>query len=102
MLAAGSFLRRDFVAAAGIASVGFFLLGYGAIRLNPPGSSTAIIWPSDAFALCLMLRYARGWRERGLMLAGIFVGDLFCNGLSGSGMAMTLGYALINTLELAF
>ena len=93
--------RREFVTAALIASVGFFLLGYGAIRLTPPGSSTAIIWPADAFALCLMLRYTRGWRERGVMLTGIFIGDLFSNGLSGSGTVMTLGYSLVNTLELA-
>jgi hypothetical protein len=29
-------------------SGGFFVLGYGAIRLTPQGSSTAIIWPADA------------------------------------------------------
>ena len=98
---AGSLFRRDFIAPALIASAGFFLLGYGAIRLTPPESSTAILWPADAFALCIMLRYARGWRERGVMLAGVFVGDLFSNGLGGSGVGMTLGYALVNTLELA-
>ena len=97
----GSFFRKEFIAAALLAAVGFFALGYGAIRLTPEGSSTAIIWPADAFALCLMLRYARGWRERAVMLAGIFAGDLFSNGLGGSGPVLTLGYSLVNTLELA-
>jgi signal transduction histidine kinase len=96
-----SYFRREFVLAALVASAGFFLLGYGAIRLTPPESSTAIIWPADTFALCLMLRYARGWRERGVMLTGIFIGDLFSNGLGGSGVVLPLGYSLVNTLELA-
>ena len=97
----GSFFRKEFIAAALLAAVGFFALGYGAIRLTPEGSSTAIIWPADAFALCLMLRYARGWRERAVMLAGVFAGDLLSNGLGGSNPVLTLGYTLVNTLELA-
>ncbi len=100
MPAAESFFRKDLLVPALLASLGFFILGYGAIRLTPPGSSTAIIWPADAFALCLMLRYARLWRERALVLAGIFIADLFSNGLGGSGPALTLGYSLVNTLEL--
>jgi signal transduction histidine kinase len=95
------FFRKEFIAATLLAAIGFLVLGYGAIRLTPEGSSTAIIWPADAFALCLMLRYARGWRERAVMLAGIFAGDLFSNGLGGSGPVLTLGYSLVNTLELA-
>ncbi|MBA2588253.1 MAG: hypothetical protein H0U98_06455 [Alphaproteobacteria bacterium] len=101
MPAPAPFLRKDFLVAALLAAVGFFVLGYGAIRLTPPGSSTAIIWPADAFALCLMLRYARGWRERGVMLVGVFVADLFSNGLGGSPALLTIGYSLVNTLELA-
>ncbi|HYS45010.1 MAG TPA: MASE1 domain-containing protein, partial [Rhizomicrobium sp.] len=97
----GSFFRKEFVAATLLAAVGFFVLGYGAIRLTPEGSSTAIIWPADAFALCLMLRYASGWRQRAVMLTGVFAGDLFSNGLGGSGAVLTLGYSLVNVLELA-
>ena len=101
MAASASFFRKDFLAAALLATVGFFVLGYGAILLTPPASSTAIIWPADAFALCLMLRYARDWRERGVMLAGVFAADLFSNGLGGSGPLLTVGYSLVNALELA-
>jgi signal transduction histidine kinase len=101
MRAAESLLRKDFLAAALCATAGFFLLGYAAILLTPDDSSTAIIWPGDAFALCLMLRYARGWGERGIMLAGVLVADLFSNGLGGSGTFLTISYSLINTLELA-
>jgi len=99
--APGSLFRKSFLAVAALAAVGFFVLGYSAIHLTPDGSSTAIIWPADAFALCLMLRYARGWRERAVMLTGIFIADLFSNGLSGSNIVLTIGFSLINTLELA-
>ena len=64
MSAAGSFFRKSFLAATLVAAAGFFVLGYGALKLTPEGNSIAIIWPADAFALCLMVRYARGWRER--------------------------------------
>ena len=94
------FWRKDFVAAALLAATGFFALGYGAILLTGDSSPTAIMWPADAFALCLMLRYASDWRQRILMLAGIFAADMFSNGLGGSGLLMTLGYSLVNTLEL--
>ncbi|HYJ34749.1 MAG TPA: hypothetical protein VEV64_01230, partial [Rhizomicrobium sp.] len=66
---ARSFWRKDFVTAALLAVTGFFALGYGAIVLTGDSSPTAIMWPADAFALCLMLRYARDWRQRILMLA---------------------------------
>jgi len=80
--------------------VGFFALGYGAILLTGDSSPTAIMWPADAFALCLMLRYAGDWRQRILILGGIFTADMVSNGLGGSGLVMTLGYSLVNTLEL--
>ena len=60
MLAGGSSFRKSFLAAAFVAAAGFFVLGYGAIKLTPEGSSVAIIWPADAFALSLILRYAKG------------------------------------------
>jgi signal transduction histidine kinase len=100
-LVAASFLRRDFLTATLLTGLGFFVLGYSAILLTPPGSPTAIIWPPNAFALCLMLRYGRGAREYCVMLAAVLVGDLFGNGLAGSSAVLTVGYSLVNTLELA-
>ena len=91
MPAARSILCKEFVAVALIAAVGFFLLGYGAIRLTAGQSPTAIIWPADAFALCLMLRYARGWRERVVMLMGVFIADLLGNGLGNIAAPLTIG-----------
>jgi hypothetical protein len=88
---AKSLFRREFIVATLLAAVGFFALGYGAVRLTPEGSSTAIIWPADAVALCLMLRYAKGSRERTAMPAFIFVGDMFSDGLAGSGPVLTIG-----------
>jgi len=98
--AAGSCFHKPFLVAALLAAVGFFTLGYGAILLTGDSSPTAIMWPADAFALCLMLRYASNWRQRAIMLSGIFLADMFSNGMGGSGSALTLGYSLVNTLEL--
>ena len=91
--------RKDFVIATLLAVTGFFVLGYGAILLTGDKSPTAVMWPADAFALCLMLRYTSNWRQRIVMLGGVFVADMFSNGLAGSGLVMTLGYSLVNTLE---
>jgi len=99
--ATGSFFRKSFLVATLVAAAGFFVLGYGAIRLRPEDSSIAIIWPADAFALSLMVRYARGWRERSAMLVTLFVVDLFVNGLGGSNALLTAGYSLVDILELA-
>ena len=101
MLAAGSSFRKSFLAVALLAAVGFFALGYAALKLTPEGSSVAIIWPADAFALCLTLRYARGWRERGVLLAVLFVTDLFVNGLAGDNAVLVTGYSAVDILELA-
>ena len=99
--ATAPFLRRDFVAATFWATAGFFALAYGAILVTPLGSPTAIIWPADAFVLCLMLRYARGWRERSVMLLCILIADLFSNALGIGSAPLTIGYALVDILELA-
>jgi signal transduction histidine kinase len=96
------FLTPEFLTAVFATSAGFFILGYGAILLTPKGNAAAAIWPATAFAACVILRYARGWAERWVMLAGVLVADLFNNGLGGVTTLMTLGYSLINVLELAF
>ena len=100
LLAAGFAFRRDFVAASIVASGGFFLLGYGAILLMPADSPTAVIWPGNAFVLCLMLRYARNWREYAIILAATFLGDLCSNALGLGALPQTIGYSLVNTLEM--
>jgi signal transduction histidine kinase len=94
-------LTREFLAAAFTAAIGFFLLGYGAILIMPKGNSAAVIWPATAFAACVILRYARGWNERAVMLAGVTAADLLNNGLGGDSLLMTLGYTVVNVLELA-
>ena len=92
---------REFLVAAFVAATGFFVLGYGAILIMPPGNSAAVIWPATAFAACVILRHARGWTERSVMLAGVAVADVLNNGLGGDRLVMTIGYSLINVLELA-
>ena len=94
-------VRREFLAAAFVAAAGFFVLGYGAILVMPPGNSAAVIWPATAFAACVILRHARDWTERSVMLAGVTIADLLNNGLGGDGIVMTIGYSLVNVLELA-
>ncbi len=95
-------MTSEFLTAALAAAAGFFALGYGAILIMPPSNSAAVIWPATAFAACVILRYARGWTERAVMLGGVIVADLLNNGLGGDSALMTLGYTLVNVLELAF
>ncbi len=83
-----------------VTALGFFLLGYGAILLKPDGSPTAVIWPANAFALCMILRYAKGWPASSFMLASTLIVDLLGNALSGAPALATIGYSLINTLEI--
>ena len=97
-LSRGPFARLAWIAAA--TAAGFFLLGYGAILLKPEGSPAAIIWPANAFALCMILRYARGWPAYAFMLACTLAGDLLGNALSGAPALTTIGYSLVNTLEI--
>jgi signal transduction histidine kinase len=92
---------RRFWRAALALTIGFFALGYAAILVTADASSTAILWPGDAVALCVMLRYARGWGQNAIMLAGVFIADLFSNSLGGAPPLLILGYSLVNTLEIA-
>ena len=95
------FIRKALAWAALAAALGFFVLGYGAILIMPKANSAAVIWPATAFAACVILRHARDWRERALMLAAIFFTDLLNIGLGGDTALMVLGYSLVNTCELA-
>ena len=95
-----AFLTRKFLLATLAASLGFFILGYGVIPLKPDASPTALIWPANAFVLCLLLRYARGWRAYTFMLSCTLIGDLLGNALAGASLLVTIGYSLINTLEI--
>ena len=90
----------SFWRAALATTIGFFVLGYGAILVTGDAGSTAILWPGNAFALCVMLRHARGWGQNGIILAGVFLADLLSNSLGGTPPLLTLGYSLINTLEI--
>ena len=83
-----------------IAFVSFLLLGTGAILIMPPANSAAVIWPATAFAACLILRNARGARERVAMLAAVLAADLINNALGGDRLLMVAGYSLVNTAEL--
>jgi signal transduction histidine kinase len=94
-------LTSEFLTSALAAAAGFFLLGYGAILIMPQGNSAAVIWPATAFAACVILRHARNWSERAVMLAGVTIADLLNNSLGGDSLVMVLGYTLVNVLELA-
>jgi len=93
---------RELLAATAVTGLGFFLLGYGAVVMMPRGNAAAVIWPATAFAACMILRHARGWRQRGLMLAAVLAADLFNNGLGGAGLPVTLGFTLVNVAEVGF
>ena len=95
------FLTRRFLLATLAAGVGFFVLGYGAILLMPKANSAAVIWPATAFATCVIVRHARDWSRRSVMLGAVLVADLLNNALNSDSGTITIAFSLINIAELA-
>jgi signal transduction histidine kinase len=79
-------------------ALGFFALGYVAILLSRQGHAIAVVWPATAFALCLVLRNARGRADIAWMLAAMLPSGLLANALGGSPLNLNIGYSLINIL----
>lgn len=78
--------------------LGFFALGYAGILLSRQGHAISAIWPATAFALCLVLRNARGRADIIWMLAAMFPAGLLANGLGHSSLDLNISYSLINIL----
>ena len=85
---------------AGLAGLGFFVLGYGGILVaGSNGHQASPVWPATAFGLCLLLRLSRSRTDTIAMLAAIFVAGLLANWLGGSTLPLIIGFSVINLLD---
>ena len=62
-----------------VTGIGFFLLGYGGIQLTGHGRMIALIWPANAFAVCMMVRLSRSRLQDVLMLAAAMIAEVAIN-----------------------
>src|SRR3569832_1193273 len=56
-----------------VTGIGFFLLGYGGLQLTGHGRMIALIWPANAFAVCMIVRQSRSRLQDVSMLAAAFI-----------------------------
>src|SRR6202012_6175680 len=92
--------RRSVIAA--LTFGGFFLLGYGGIFIWGGNShSSSPIWPATAFGFVMLIRLSRSRADDAVMLAAMLVAGLFANRLGGASPALSLGFSLINVLDVA-
>ena len=90
--------RLAVITAATLAGV--FLLGYGGIFVwGGNENSTSPIWPATAFALLMMLRLGKSRIDDGAMLGAVLLGGLAANLLGGAPAALSVGFSLINGLD---
>jgi signal transduction histidine kinase len=93
-----SMIRAFWLAAVTFA--GFFVLGYGGIVIaGSGGHQAALIWPATAFGLCILLRLSRSRADDAVMLAAILAAGLSANIVGGAAPLLTIGFSLINLLE---
>ena len=82
--------------------LGFFLLGYGGIFIvGGNAHSSSPIWPATAFGFVMMLRLARSRGDDVAMLAAMFAASLLANKLGGAAPLVSLGFSLINVMDVA-
>ncbi len=85
---------------AAVTFAGFFALGYGGIlATGGNGHQASAVWPATAFGLCLLLRLSRSRADDFAMLAAILAAGLLANGLGGQSASLTVGFSLINLLD---
>ncbi|MES2473489.1 MAG: ATP-binding protein [Pseudomonadota bacterium] len=90
--------RLAWITAATFAGV--FALGYGGIFVwGGNSNSTSPIWPATAFAFVMMLRLSRSRTDDIAMLAAVLAAGLAANALGGAPLALTIGFSLINILD---
>jgi signal transduction histidine kinase len=92
--------RRSVIAA--LTFGGFFLLGYGGIFIWGGNSHSASpIWPATAFGFVMLIRLSRTRADDAAILAAMLAAGLLANLLGGASPALSLGFSLINVLEVS-
>jgi signal transduction histidine kinase len=86
--------------AALVTGAGYFLLGYGSVQLSGHERMISLVWPATAFAVCMVVRLSRSWRQDLLMLAAASVAHLAVNIAVGAPHLVTLGFGLLGLMEM--
>lgn len=82
-----------------LTGIGFFILGYGGIQLTGHGRMIALIWPANAFAVCMMVRLSRSRLQDVLMLAAALIAEVAINLAVKAPGVVTLGFSLVSLAE---
>ncbi|MBN9544628.1 MAG: MASE1 domain-containing protein [Alphaproteobacteria bacterium] len=82
-----------------VTGIGFFLLGYGGITLTGHGRMIALIWPANAFAVCMMVRLSRSRLQDILMLAAVLVAEVAINLAVRAPTPVTIGFSIVSLAE---
>ena len=82
-----------------LTGVGFFLLGYGGLLLSGHGQMISLIWPANAFAVCMILRLSRSGAQDALMLAGTGLGEFCVNLATGAPLLLNAGFVAVSLVQ---
>jgi signal transduction histidine kinase len=94
--------RNDWPRILGIALItgaGFFLLGYGGIQISGHGRMIALIWPANAFVVCMMVRLSRSRLQDLAMLGATLAAEIGVNIAVGAPALVNLGFAAVSMIE---
>lgn len=82
-----------------ITGIGFFLLGYGSLQLTGHGRMIALIWPANAFAVCMIVRQSRSRLQDVSMLTAAFIAQVAINLAVRAPLPVTAGFSIVGLAE---
>jgi signal transduction histidine kinase len=77
-----------------------FGLSWASVAFTRQTGTVAAVWPADAVALALILRWARGLPEKGLLLVGTVLAEAGADLIYGSSVPFSLALASCNGVGL--
>lgn len=83
-----------------LTGIGFFLLGYGGFQLTGHGRMIALVWPANAFVVCMIVRLSRSRLQDVLMLAAAFIAQVSINLVAKAPLPVTVGFSLVGLAEM--
>ncbi len=84
-----------------VTGIGFFLLGYGGLLLTGHGRMIALIWPANAFAVCMVVRLSRSRRQDILMLAAMLIAEVGINLAARAPFSVNAGFSIVSLIQVA-
>ena len=83
-----------------VTGIGFFVLGYASFQLTGHGRMIALIWPANAFAVCMIVRLSRSRLQDVTMLAAAFAAQVGINLAAHAPLPATLGFSFVGLAEM--